>query len=146
MNITKFVQLIILLFFLGFRVVSAETVKCPDVQSTINIFDATSIYKNSRVAIEKGDNVHPVTLAIYRPTAGECRREEFARYSIEGSAPTVDSLFFFKLHDEVNIFTIVSWALYPMEFFAGMGGVISVDGYGPRMLQSGKYAVLKCFP
>ncbi|WP_144021130.1 hypothetical protein [Caballeronia sordidicola] len=32
--------------------------------------------------------------------------------------------------------------LFPMEFFAAMGGVIFARGYGPRISPSGKYAVL----
>ncbi|WP_089159687.1 hypothetical protein [Caballeronia sordidicola] len=113
MQITKNFRLMIVfssfVMFGGF--VNAETAGCPDVQRSRNIFDATSIYKNSRVAIENADDAHPVTLIMYRPIDGECRREEFARYSIEGSAPTIDSLFFFKLHSQVNIFTIISWSI-----------------------------------
>ncbi|RDK01849.1 hypothetical protein DLM46_15925 [Paraburkholderia lacunae] len=40
-----------------------------------------------------------------------CNKSEFARYSIEGSAPTVESLFFYKLDGEINLFTIVSWSI-----------------------------------
>jgi hypothetical protein len=112
MGINHFFKLMAVIFYLVFGgIAGAETTRCPDVQPAINIFDATSIYNNSRVAIEKGNDTHPVKLVIYRPIGGECLREEFARYSIEGSAPTVDSLFFFKLQGQVNIFAIVSWSI-----------------------------------
>lgn len=87
-------------------------VKCPAARADRNIFKASRVSKDSIVAIEKREGNYPVALVIYsRSNNGLCDRSEFARYSIEGSPPTIESLFFYKLNGEINIFTIVSWAI-----------------------------------
>jgi hypothetical protein len=85
--------------------------ECPAVDVTNNVFDASLIIKESRIAVEKGNERYPVVLGLYRPIAAGCERIQFAQYSVEGSVPTVDSLFFMKMQGRVNVFTIVSWAI-----------------------------------
>lgn len=107
---TGFIFLIII-SFTSEAFASHEITKCPDVQPKKNVFDASGIYKDSRIAIEKSGKNYPVILAIYYPINSECKREEFARYSVEGSNPAVNSLFFYRLDGQINVFLIVSWAI-----------------------------------
>ncbi|WP_157652982.1 hypothetical protein [Burkholderia ubonensis] len=65
--------------------------------------------KKSRIFIENGTVEYPLVLDFYRPTKDGCEKTEFARYSIEGGAPTVESIFFMLLRDHVNVFSIVAW-------------------------------------
>ncbi|MFM0323897.1 hypothetical protein [Caballeronia glebae] len=87
----------------------APSVECPAIDASKNVFDASILIKDSRVAIEEGENDAPVVLSLYQQGSSACERQAFARYSVEGSAPTVDSLFFMKLKGKINVFTIVSW-------------------------------------
>lgn len=91
-------------------------VNCPESIPQNNVFDASRIFQGARIAIEKGYAEHPdgdakygQFLVLYKPMNGMCKKEIFAKYDIEGGEPAVDSLFFFKLHGKVNVFTIVSW-------------------------------------
>jgi hypothetical protein len=91
---------------------SAVQVKCPVVQVSQSIFNASRISKNSAVGIEKRDGDYPVSLIMYdKADNGLCNKSEFARYSLEGSIPIVETLFFYKLDGEINLFTIVSWSI-----------------------------------
>lgn len=108
------------LLFIFFAIFSVNTisfasdarVKCPAAQDGRNIFNTSQISKNSVVAIERRDGDYPIVLVMYsQADSGLCNKSEFARYSIEGSVPTVESLFFYKLDGEVNLFTIVSWSI-----------------------------------
>ncbi|WP_156437143.1 hypothetical protein [Burkholderia sp. RF2-non_BP3] len=74
-----------------------------------NVFDASVLAKNSWVSIENGTAEYPIILDFYRPTKYGCKKTEFARYSVEGGAPTVESIFFMPLHGRVNVFSIVAW-------------------------------------
>jgi len=82
---------------------------CPVVNIENNVFDASVLEWNSRVSIENGADDYPIVLDFYRVTKEGCRKTEFARYPIEGSAPTVESIFFMPLHGRVNVFSIVAW-------------------------------------
>ncbi|WP_244745858.1 hypothetical protein [Paraburkholderia terricola] len=86
-----------------------ERAVCPAVSPSMGVFSAEKIYKNSVVSIEKNDADHTINLSIYRPNSNDCEKTVFAKYSIEGGAPNVDSLFFMNLDGKPNIFTIVHW-------------------------------------
>lgn len=85
--------------------------KCPAVDVGNNIFSASALVKGARIAVEKAEGNYPIVLGLYRPAVKGCERIEFARYSVEGSAPNVDSLFFMKIRGRINVFAIVSWAI-----------------------------------
>jgi hypothetical protein len=82
---------------------------CPTVNPRKKIYDASVIAGGARISIEKGNKDYPIILGFYKPADEGCRRSEFARYSVEGSIPNVDSLFFMKAGDKVDVVTIVSW-------------------------------------
>ncbi|WP_155741397.1 hypothetical protein [Burkholderia territorii] len=82
---------------------------CPVVDVKNNVFDASALAANSRISIESGTAEYPLVLNIYQPTKRGCVKTEFARYSIEGSAPTVESIFFMPLRGRINMFSIVAW-------------------------------------
>ncbi|WP_175897028.1 hypothetical protein [Burkholderia pseudomultivorans] len=97
-----------LVFTLG--VYGAEhATDCPVVDAKNNILDASELVKNSRISIESGTVEYPLVLDFYRPTKHGCVKTEFARYSIEGGAPTVESIFYMPLRGRINVFSIVAW-------------------------------------
>ncbi|VWC14291.1 hypothetical protein BLA15816_05538 [Burkholderia lata] len=89
----------------GAEVISA----CPAASTKSNVFDSSVLAENSRVSIENGTAEYPLVLYLYRPTQGGCEKAEFARYSVEGSVPAVESIFFMSLRGRVNIVSIVAW-------------------------------------
>ncbi|WP_157259222.1 hypothetical protein [Burkholderia ubonensis] len=82
---------------------------CPVVDVKNDVFDASALATNSRISIESGAAEYPLVLDLYRPTKHGCVKAEFARYSIEGGAPTVESIFYMPLRDRINVFSIVAW-------------------------------------
>ncbi|WP_124917990.1 hypothetical protein [Burkholderia cepacia] len=82
---------------------------CPVESVENNVFDASPLVKNSRISIESGAAEYPLILDFYRPTKGGCKKEEFAQYSVEGGAPTVESVFFINFNKRPNVVLIVSW-------------------------------------
>lgn len=82
---------------------------CPVVNVKNNVFDASALATNSRISIESGTAEYPLVLDFYRPTKRGCVKTEFARYSIEGGAPTVESIFYMPLRGRINVFSIVAW-------------------------------------
>jgi hypothetical protein len=112
-----FFMKLIIVYFIIFSLnaiffASDARAKCHAAQNDRNIFKASQISKNSIVAIERGVGDYPIVLVVYsQADSGLCKKSEFAKYSIEGSVPTVESLFFYKLDGEINLFTIVSWSI-----------------------------------
>lgn len=99
-----------LLFVFALSGYGAESVaECPVVNVKNNVFDASALVKNSRISIENGSANYPLVLDFYRPTKDGCEKIEFARYSTEGGAPIVESIFFMLLHGRINVFSIVAW-------------------------------------
>ncbi|WP_174955041.1 hypothetical protein [Burkholderia lata] len=95
---------------LSFSAYGAKVVSgCPEVNVKDNIFDASALERNSRVSIENGTAEYPIVLDFYRLTKDGCKKIEFARYSVEGSAPVVESIFFMVLYDRINVLSIVAW-------------------------------------
>lgn len=82
---------------------------CPSARKKDNIFNSSKLFAGSTIAIENGDAENPKILSIYRRTRRGCTRNVFARYSVEGSAPTVESIFFYDIKGRPNIVSIVSW-------------------------------------
>ncbi|WP_141723386.1 hypothetical protein [Burkholderia sp. A2] len=89
----------------GAKIVS----NCPEININNNVFDASVLEYNSRVSVESGTFEYPIVLYFYRPTKNGCKKTEFARYSVEGGAPNVESIFFMRLHGRINVFSIVAW-------------------------------------
>lgn len=87
-----------------------EVVNCPTSKSDRNVFKIPSTPQTS-VAIESGnDGSHPIVLITYRSIGnGKCERYTLAKYGIEGSAPKIDSLFFYKINNKINVLTLVHW-------------------------------------
>ncbi|WP_155420165.1 hypothetical protein [Burkholderia cepacia] len=83
--------------------------KCLVVNVRNNVFDASELIKNSRISIENGHLGYPLVLDFYRPIKDGCEKTEFARYTIEGGIPIVESISFMLLDGHVNIFSIVAW-------------------------------------
>jgi hypothetical protein len=96
---------------IGQAVGSEANVQCPSLNPSANIFDASRLFEGSRIAIEKGEGDAPVVLVLYHQTQAGCDRSVFARYSIEGGTPFVESLFFEKIDGRMNVFAIVSWRI-----------------------------------
>ena len=88
---------------------ATEAAACPAVSPTTGVFTAGKIYQDSVISIEKNDTDQTISLSIYRSNASGCEKTTFAKYSMEGGVPSVDSLFFMDIRDKVNIFTIVHW-------------------------------------
>lgn len=88
---------------------AAEAAVCPAASSTTGVFTAGKIYQDSVISIEKSDADQTISLSIYRSNSSGCEKSTFAKYSIEGGAPSVDSLFFMSIKGKVNIVTIVHW-------------------------------------
>ena len=88
---------------------AADSVACPTVSPSTGLFSAGRMYQGSVVSIERNDPDQAISLSIYRPDSSGCEKTTFAKYSIEGGAPNVDSLFFMSLKGKPNIFAIVHW-------------------------------------
>ncbi|WP_162878262.1 hypothetical protein [Trinickia diaoshuihuensis] len=86
-----------------------ETAACPIASPSTGVFSAGKIYQDAIISIERDDADQTISLSIYRPSSNGCVKNTFAKYSIEGGAPNVDSLFFMDLKGKPNIFTIVHW-------------------------------------
>lgn len=84
---------------------------CPSGHTKGNVFNSSQLSVGSTIAIEDGDADYPKILSFYRPTNAGCKRDVFARYPIEGSAPTVESVFFYNIQGHPNIFSIISWSI-----------------------------------
>ncbi|MDN7425893.1 hypothetical protein [Burkholderia sp. AU45388] len=82
---------------------------CPKVNINNSVFDASALGRNSRISIENGTPEYPIVLDLYQSTKCGCEKAEFARYSVEGGVPTVESIFFMSLDGRVNVFSIVAW-------------------------------------
>ncbi|WP_144030124.1 hypothetical protein [Burkholderia sp. AU16741] len=82
---------------------------CPNVNINNSVFDASALGRNSRISIENGTPEYPIVLDLYQSTKYGCEKAEFARYSVEGGVPTVESIFFMSLDGRVNVFSIVAW-------------------------------------
>ncbi|WP_131723242.1 MULTISPECIES: hypothetical protein [Burkholderia] len=99
---------VILAFTLG--AYGAERVpNCPMENVGVNVFDASSLIKDSRVSVEGGTEDYSLVLDFYRPVKGGCEKTEFARYSVEGGVPIIKSIFFMPLDGRANLFSIVAW-------------------------------------
>jgi hypothetical protein len=96
----------------GNAIPSDAFVECPNFKDGENVFNS-SISENSLIAIEQSQSInYPVVLATYQLASdGLCVRSKFAEYSVEGGSPVVESLFFYRLFGELNVFTIVSWSV-----------------------------------
>lgn len=88
---------------------ASELVACPAVSPTSGIYSASKIYRGSIISVEKNETDQTISLSIYRPSSSGCEKTTFAKYSIEGGVPNLDSLFFLNLKGKPNIFTIVHW-------------------------------------
>ncbi|WP_321786552.1 hypothetical protein [Paraburkholderia sp. J94] len=88
---------------------ASDATACPAASPSAGVYSADKIYKNSVVSIEKNDADQTINLSIYRSNSDGCEKTIFAKYTIEGGAPNVDSLFFLNLEGRQNIFTIVHW-------------------------------------
>jgi len=83
---------------------------CPRVDPAHKVFPA-SVYANAVVAFEKSsDPNNPLDLVLYKGT-GSCNRSMIDHYSVEGSEPTVESVFPYMLKGQPNLFVIVSWEI-----------------------------------
>lgn len=88
---------------------ASELVACPAVSPSEGVYSASKIYRDSIISVERNETDQTISLSIYRASSSECEKTTFAKYSIEGGAPNVDSLFFLKLQGKLNIFAIVHW-------------------------------------
>ncbi|MEM5447588.1 hypothetical protein [Paraburkholderia guartelaensis] len=86
-----------------------EVAACPVVAPSMGIFSGDTVYKNSIIAIEDDKERHQIDLSLYVPLGDKCKKTSFAKYSLEGGDPNVDSLFFIALNGEANVFAIVHW-------------------------------------
>jgi hypothetical protein len=86
-------------------------VDCPAVNVKNKVFDASALKEKSTISIENGTAEYPLALEFYQAVAGGCKKIEFARYSIEGGTPVIESIFFMPLHGRINVFSIVSWGI-----------------------------------
>lgn len=86
-----------------------KSAACPAVSPSTGVFSAGKIYQDSVVSIEKDETDQTISVSIYRQNSSSCQKTTFAKYSIEGGAPNVDSIFFMNLKGKSNIFTIVHW-------------------------------------
>lgn len=91
------------------HVKASELVACPAVSPSAGVYSASKIYRDSIISVERNETDQTISLSIYRPSSGGCEKTTFAKYSIEGGAPNLDSLFFLNLQGKPNIFTIVHW-------------------------------------
>jgi hypothetical protein len=93
----------------AYAVAGDTTVACPVLSPNNGVFSADQIYRDSLVAIENGSEDYPVIVSLFLPSDGYCKKYVVAKYSHEGADPVVDSLFFEKIDDQVNLLTIVHW-------------------------------------
>lgn len=107
---TYIVRVLAVFFLLSGNVLASEVVNCPTSESGAKIVKIPSMLQTS-VAIEAAnDKSSPVTLTTYRSIGnGKCDKHIFAKYSVEGGNPNVDSLFFYEIDNKLNILTIVHW-------------------------------------
>ncbi|MDR6497494.1 hypothetical protein J2785_000636 [Burkholderia ambifaria] len=84
---------------------------CPVESVENDVFDASVLVKNSRISIESGTGEYPLVLDFYQPTKDGCKNTGFARYALDGGAPTVESIFFLTIRGRPNVFSIVSWGV-----------------------------------
>ncbi|MHA7683305.1 peptidase associated/transthyretin-like domain-containing protein [Cupriavidus sp. PET2-C1] len=109
--IFKYLLIFKISLFLSLANAEGRHVPCPVVSPAQGVFSAAQIKKGALVAVEAGDDEYPVNLVLYKSENGLCREELVAKYSIEGAAPQVDSLFFGRIKGRVNLFVIVRWEL-----------------------------------
>lgn len=110
MVIYRLLVVSVMSLFLSLNANGVEAISgCPPVNTKKNVFDASVLEGSSRVSIENGTAEYPLVLDLYRPIKGGCKKIEFARYSIEGGVPAVESIFFMAIHGRVNVFSIVTW-------------------------------------
>ncbi|EMN5129290.1 hypothetical protein RVV79_002387 [Burkholderia contaminans] len=107
---SKFLVVIAAVFGFAVSAYGAEqVVDCPIKNYKNNIFDSSVLERMSVISIGKGSEEYPIVLDFYRRTGGGCKKNEFARYRVEGGLPAVESIFFLSLRGRVNVFAIVSW-------------------------------------
>lgn len=92
--IFKYLLIFKISFFVSLVNAEDRLVPCPVVSPAQGVFSASKIKKGALVAVEKGGDEYPINLMLYKYENGLCREELVAKYSIEGAAPRVDSLFF----------------------------------------------------
>lgn len=84
---------------------------CPAVNKINNIFDSSRVIPESRIAIENDDVDNEKLLIFYTQSGGGCQKFIFAKYPVEGGMPIVESVFFYRLRNQQNVFAIVSWSI-----------------------------------
>ncbi|WP_416050826.1 hypothetical protein [Cupriavidus basilensis] len=109
--ILKYILIFKISLFVSLANAEGRHVPCPVVSPAQGVFFAAQIKKGALVAVQAGDDDYPVILVLYKSENGFCREELVAKYSIEGAAPRVDSLFFGRIKGVVNLFVIVRWGL-----------------------------------
>ncbi|WP_156432220.1 hypothetical protein [Burkholderia latens] len=110
MSIPKFLVVSAMLFIFPLSGYGAErATDCPMVDVKNNVLDASALATNSRISIRSGTTEYPLVLDLYQPKKRGCVKTEFARYSIEGGVPTVESIFYMRLRGRINVFSIVAW-------------------------------------
>jgi len=89
-----------------------DNVACPDIDPKKNIFES-KVYKNGIIAFEKSADINnPIDLNLYLRNADNlCSKNKIDSYSVEGSEPTILSVFFYRIKNELNIVVLVSWEL-----------------------------------
>ncbi|MEK6421134.1 MAG: hypothetical protein V4801_16175 [Burkholderia gladioli] len=98
MSVFRSLAVTVMLLFFALDTYGAERIThCPAVDVEHNVFDASVLENNSRISVENGVAEYPLTLDFYRTETGGCEKFEFAKYSIEGGEPTVESIFFCAL-------------------------------------------------
>ncbi len=86
-------------------------IACPALSPKNDVFSADQIYKDSWIAVENGSDDYPIFVSLFLSKDGGCKKYVVAKYSHEGADPIVDSLFFEKIDDQVNLITIVHWSV-----------------------------------
>ncbi len=83
---------------------------CPEVDPNRNIY-ATEVIEDSVIAFEVSDSKEfPIDVVLYK-TMGACRKSIIDRYEWAGAVPTVEAVFPYSVHGEMNLFVIVSWQI-----------------------------------
>src|SRR5207253_7492475 len=94
--ILKYLVIFQVVLFVSIANAKDTITPCPVVSPAQGVFPASQIHKGAIVAVEAGDDKYPISLVLYNSADGVCQRKVVAKYSIEGSVPQVDSLFFAK--------------------------------------------------
>lgn len=82
--------------------------RCPSADVARQVYPA-QLYPDGVVAIEHSNTPdQPLDLELYRQRNG-CRRQVIDSYGVEGSAPTVQSVFHHLYEGQPYLFSIVSW-------------------------------------